>query len=530
MDIEKDELPQGWAWATVADVVDTIRPKVSPTSDSALPFLGLEHLEAHGLTPSGKGNFSEMKSSAASFKPGDVLYGRLRPYLNKVWCADYAGACSAEFIVMTPPEGVSGKFIRYLLHAQSFVSFASHTTSGDRPHADFDDLKIFEFALPPSREQDRIADKIDELFSDIDEGERGLRTVQALLKKHRQAVMKAAVTGELTRDWRDRHGSPTETGAALLTCILAARRATWEADQHAKAKAAGKVLKGEAWKAKYEEPRAAEAIEDLEIPSRWAWGSLEQCSTLVTSGSRGWKDYYSDVGALFVRAQDIKYDRLELGDVAYVALPPKCEGLRTRILQNDLLITITGANVSKAAMVTTELSEAYVNQHVALVRLAVPHIGKYLHLWTIAEQGGRKVLLRAAYGAGKAGPQLGECERPSSALASARRDGRHHRPRRGGNVQDRRHGGGGRRRAETLRPPAPVHPQSRLHRQAGPPEPHRRTCKCPACPIAGTACRWHSVEAGFDVPAAAVASATTAKERGIELSIPPAATGAPHPR
>lgn len=344
MDIEKDELPQGWAWATIADVVDTIRPKVSPSPHSTLPFLGLEHLEAHGMIPSGKGSFSEMKSSAASFKPGDVLYGRLRPYLNKVWCADYAGACSAEFIVMTPPKGVSGKFIRYLLHAQSFVSFASHTTSGDRPRADFDDLKVFEFALPPSREQDRIADKIDELFSDIEAGERSLRKVQALLKKHRQAVLKAAVTGELTRDWRDRHGPPAETGAALLTRILAARRAAWEADQHAKAKAAGKVLKGEAWKAKYEEPIAPTPWE-IGLPSGWAWTAIQQLTPHDRACAYGVLQPGEDVegGTPLVRVGDINGGKLDTSGLKRIA-PAIADQFRRTFLQGDeVLITLVGA-------------------------------------------------------------------------------------------------------------------------------------------------------------------------------------------
>jgi type I restriction enzyme S subunit len=72
----------------------------------------------------------------------------------------------------------------------------------------------------------------------------------------------------------------------------------------------------------------------------------------------------------------------------------------------DLLITITGANVTKSAFVDRDIGEAYVNQHVALVRPVLPDLTEYLHLWTISPQHGRKKLSADAYGAGKPGLNL----------------------------------------------------------------------------------------------------------------------------
>jgi hypothetical protein len=96
-----------------------------------------------------------------------------------------------------------------------------------------------------------------------------------------------------------------------------------------------------------------------------------------------------------------------LDDVAYVKLPKKTEGKRTLIRKNDILITITGANVTKTAIVDYELKhKAYVNQHIALTRLMDPEIADYLFLWIICPSYGRKDLERAAYGAGKPGLNL----------------------------------------------------------------------------------------------------------------------------
>ncbi|OGX89471.1 hypothetical protein BEN47_19680 [Hymenobacter lapidarius] len=85
--------------------------------------------------------------------------------------------------------------------------------------------------LPPLPEQRRIVAKLEELFSRLDAGVAAVRRSQALLKRYRQSVLHAAVTGELTRAWREAHPAPTETGEALLTRIRAERRAQWEAAQ-----------------------------------------------------------------------------------------------------------------------------------------------------------------------------------------------------------------------------------------------------------------------------------------------------------
>ncbi|MBN2062093.1 MAG: restriction endonuclease subunit S [Deltaproteobacteria bacterium] len=95
-----------------------------------------------------------------------------------------------------------------------------------------------------------------------------------------------------------------------------------------------------------------------------------------------------------------------LDDVAYVELPLKAEGTRTRIKKFDLLVTITGANVTKTALVKNEIGEAYVNQHVSLVRLKNNDNAFYIHLWLISPNTGRKQLEEAAYGAGKPGLNL----------------------------------------------------------------------------------------------------------------------------
>jgi type I restriction enzyme S subunit len=115
------------------------------------------------------------------------------------------------------------------------------------------------------------------------------------------------------------------------------------------------------------------------IPEEWEIISLGRLSAFITSGSRGWARYYSDDGALFIRSQNVRDGRLDFTESQFVNSPQGSEGSRTRVNRNDLLITITGNGVGNVALVELELGEAYISQHVGLVRLLTPSSGQYVN-------------------------------------------------------------------------------------------------------------------------------------------------------
>jgi type I restriction enzyme S subunit len=128
----------------------------------------MEHVEAHTMRLLGTVPASAMKSAAVHFQAGDVLYGRLRPYLNKVLRPPFEGLSSAEFIVFSPSSALDQQFLQYLLNSGPFVSFASHLNEGDRPRVDFDQIASYDFLLPPLAEQRRIVVDVEKLFSNVD--------------------------------------------------------------------------------------------------------------------------------------------------------------------------------------------------------------------------------------------------------------------------------------------------------------------------------------------------------------------------
>lgn len=130
---------------------------------------------------------------------------------------------------------------------------------------------------------------------------------------------------------------------------------------------------------------------------------IREVSTLVTSGSRGWAKYYSSHGAIFVRIGNLTRDSIDIdfSDIQYVDLPDKAEGLRSKLQPNDVLVSIT-ADLGSIGLVPHNIGEAYINQHIAVVRFKNAAQGKFM-AWYLRSDWGQKDLLKNKRGAGKLG-------------------------------------------------------------------------------------------------------------------------------
>ncbi|MBK7142268.1 MAG: restriction endonuclease subunit S [bacterium] len=162
----------------------------------------MEHIESGSRRLLSTIPASEMKSSAFHFHPGDVLYGRLRPYLNKVFYATFEGLCSSEFIVLPQSEAHDSRFLAMYLSTDGFVEFANQLNKGDRPRVSWDQISDHNIPLPPRHEQERIADGIEILSDRIGECQQRLERIPILLKRFRQSILAAACSGKLTENWR----------------------------------------------------------------------------------------------------------------------------------------------------------------------------------------------------------------------------------------------------------------------------------------------------------------------------------------
>jgi type I restriction enzyme S subunit len=175
-------------------------------------------------------------------------------------------------------DGIDPYFVMYqFMHDARQGLLMQFFTGSTIKHFTGESLSRLRLRVAPSNEQSRIVAKIDELFSELDAGVASLKRAKALLKKYRQAVLKAAVSGELTRDWRERHkGEIRESGAELLQRVLKSRRQVWEAAELVKLRAKGKPPKDDRWKQKYKEPQPPDTTHLPDLPEGWVWASLPQ--------------------------------------------------------------------------------------------------------------------------------------------------------------------------------------------------------------------------------------------------------------
>jgi type I restriction enzyme, S subunit len=146
-----------------------------------------------------------------------------------------------------------------------------------------------------------------------------------------------------------------------------------------------------------------------EVPSTWSTTKLKWSASLITSGSRGWAQYYAEDGDYFVRIGNLCRGSLGFddSDVHYVQVPPGAEGSRTITRVNDLLFSIT-AYLGSVAVVDHSHAGAFVSQHVSLVRLMGGQLDPmYAGYFSLSEVGQRQ-LNENAYGGTKIQLSLGD--------------------------------------------------------------------------------------------------------------------------
>ncbi|WP_244583499.1 restriction endonuclease subunit S, partial [Escherichia coli] len=184
------ELPEGWEWTRLGFIsnygfCDKAEPEdVTPETW----ILELEDIEKVTSKLLNKVTFAErpFKSSKNRFSQGDVLYGKLRPYLDKVIVANEPGVCTTEIIPITSYGNIYPEFLRLLLKAPNFITYANSSTHGmNLPRLGTEKAQQAVIELAPIQEQLRIVSRVDKLMSLCDQLEQQSLTS---LDAHQQLV------------------------------------------------------------------------------------------------------------------------------------------------------------------------------------------------------------------------------------------------------------------------------------------------------------------------------------------------------
>ncbi len=357
-------LPAGWDIRPLGEVVQPTRPRIKPSEKPHLPFIGMENIEPHTMKLLGTVAAGNMKSSAVHFQPDDVLYGRLRPYLNKVYRTDFEGLCSAEFIVFSKAEGISSRYLQYFLNSSSFASYATHLNAGDRPRVDFEQLSTYPFPVAPYEQQQYIVAEIEKQFSRLDEAVANLKRVKANLKRYKAAVLKAAVEGRLTEDWRKQHPD-VEPASKLLERILAERRAKWSG------------------RGRYQEPVASDTDSLPTLPKGWIWAPLEAISDAV-GGFAFESKKFTSTGYQVLKMANIRMGRIDLGQKpSFIQDVEDNVIAKYGLLEGDLVVTLTGTRKKQDygyVAIVRNAKRLLLNQRIARLRPADGVVPGYLAL------------------------------------------------------------------------------------------------------------------------------------------------------
>jgi type I restriction enzyme, S subunit len=128
--------------------------------------------------------------------------------------------------------------------------------------------------------------------------------------------------------------------------------------------------------------------------------------SFVTSGSRGWADYYAPKGNRFIRSLDVQMNGISDEDAVFVKAPLGAEADRTRVKPADVLLTITGSRIGRVASVPERLNGAFISQHVAILRLKAGLLAEFLSVFLSLQTGGQRQIASLQYGQTKPGLNL----------------------------------------------------------------------------------------------------------------------------
>ena len=267
-------LPTGWELTTIENISTVIMGQSPPSSTYNDEGKGLPFFQ-------GKTEFGELYPIPVKWcsdpnkraQKADVLIS-VRAPVGPTNLAPSECCIGRGLAAIRPAQGIPSKYILYYLRGieSEIDSLGTGTTfkaiSGGT-------LRLLPVALAPQNQRQLIVAEIEKQFSRLDEAVANLKRIKANLKRYKAAVLKAAVEGKLTEEWRKAHPE-VEPANELLKRILAERRKKWEEAELAKMRAKGTKPKDNKWERNYEEPTLPLLDKLPSLPVGWVFAGVEQ--------------------------------------------------------------------------------------------------------------------------------------------------------------------------------------------------------------------------------------------------------------
>jgi len=345
---ENDALPAGWVWTRLGEISSNVTKGSTPTSHGySYKKEGIKFIKTENIIENGNiyniTDFIDQETNLflkrSVLQPNDILFsiagtiGRVGIVQEKHLPANTNQALS---IIRCFWNFIDNKYFFYFLKSPFIQRQALKSIVGvGRANISLTNIGDFLIPLPPLPEQRRIVVKIEELFTKLDAGVSALKKTQAQLKRYRQAVLRYALNGKLTEDWRISHKDEIEPATGLLEHI----------EEECK-----KMVKR---KSKKLSPVEAKDLDGL--PEGWIWTKLEQIAEKIVDGTHFTPKYVAS-GVPFISIKDIRGGKISFEDCKYISEDEhKALIKRCNPEYNDILITKSGT-IGRTAVVKTNKS------------------------------------------------------------------------------------------------------------------------------------------------------------------------------
>ncbi len=364
---------------------------MNPSDEPEARYVGLEHIESGTKRLSSFGKASDVRSAKSIFRAGDILYGKLRPYLNKIVRPDFSGVCSTDILVIQPTPAIEAAFIEYVLGSRDFIAFAMANSAGiNLPRTSFKKISNFPLAVPPLAEQRRILARLDALEARSRKARAQLMEVPAQFAQGRQSLLTAAFRGDLTADWRKAADKSSEAKELLASL---------------------QKLHDDAPQRRGNAANASEGVHNLnqtDIPATWEITELRIlcrperpiCYGILMPGPE------QTNGVPYVRVADFPRDVIRLETVRKTTAQIDAQFTRSRLSAGDILLSIRGT-VGRVAFVPPELANANITQDSA--RLSIhPAVDARFVAWMLRAPNTQRRMQSAVKGVAVRGLNIGD--------------------------------------------------------------------------------------------------------------------------
>jgi type I restriction enzyme S subunit len=359
-------VPSGWEMTTIGQVATTVASGF-PSGEHNQMRRGVPHIRPMNIDREGRLDLHTLKYVTGDvpreLSKGDVLFNNTNsPELigkTTAVLVDMRLGYSNHMTRIRLEEGMNPVFVAHQLHFLWMTGYFRHRCVNHVNQASISAGPLSEtvpLLVPPTRQQNRIADTLDELLSDLDAGAAAIEQVRLKLDMYRSSVLKAAVEGVLTANWRERHPQ-TEPASALLQRILTERRLRWEEEQLRKFKEK-RIEPPKSWKERYKEPAPPDTTNLTSLPNGWTWATVHQSGNVQLGRQRAPQHHSGEHMRPYLRVANVFEDRLDLRDVKHMNFTP--EEFKTYELRFGDILLNEGQSpelVGRAAMYRNEIPD-----------------------------------------------------------------------------------------------------------------------------------------------------------------------------